>query len=60
MLVGMIDPLLKDDPQQAIMNGNGGWSSFPGSPNGQGTMSLKDTLGYYNQALANCRNNQKK
>ena len=60
ILHGMIDPLLKDDPQQAIFNGKGEWSSFPGSPNEQGTMPLKDTLAYYNKALGNCRNSQKK
>lgn len=28
--------------------------------NGQGTMSMKNTLATYNQALANCQNSQKK
>ena len=60
MIAKMIDPLVNGDPRTALLNGNREWSSFPDSPNGQGTVSMKNTLARYNQELTNCLNSQKK
>jgi YD repeat-containing protein len=45
----------KGDIEGAVSQVNGTWASLPGSPHGQGTRTMSDFQGQYDNALANCQ-----
>lgn len=50
----MLDPLLRGDPMQAILNGNREWASLPESPYGQPTMTRATAMSVYQHSYGAC------